>query len=428
MTKLGNISDLGWEVIPPSQEELDKCYENSFYKMESPNICIFCKSKFKFGQKTKKHSCGLCKIIRKCSYCGKNFETTSNNHDLNRNFNYLEFIQENKSIIGKVEHFCSRNCILQYRNRSEKMIKSVIEMNKSRVEKNLSKTQICKKCNKQFNSIFTMEICNACITAKTNTNNYLKEQKCIKCGKIFHSTFIMKIGPCCNPNVVGFSNFITKNNVKYYKNELVTEIIQKLNSGEYDVKDFSGFNKRFGEWYYNQENILTGEITKLNGSLFEIKDRVEYYYDKSVNDYIPWEKYKQKFSLQNVDFELPENFEWYTTFRKQNSLDWSNARLAFERNLVENNINWFVYIKFYYNEYNQIKPLVIGKSGSLNVNAVGSDVSFSTDINDGTARKFLCEKGLDWCKTQIAIYKVNSEAEALRIEKEIVNKYNLFQS
>lgn len=101
------------------------------------------------------------------------------------------------------------------------------------------------------------------------------------------------------------------------------------------------------------------------------------------------------------------------------SIDWSNARSAFEQSLVDMNVGWFVYIKFYVNHDGCIKPLVVGKSGSLLVNSNGSDISFSIDVNDGPARRFLIEEDLEWCKTQIAVLPVDSEEEALYIEKEI---------
>ena len=124
----------------------------------------------------------------------------------------------------------------------------VIKMNYSRIDKNLEKIQVCKQCGQKFHSIFQMDICNACITSKTNKDNLKKDQICEKCGKIFHSTFIMKIGPCCNDSHIGVKNFTYEKNERFYKGQKVNEIIQKLDSGEYDVKDFPGWNKRFGRW------------------------------------------------------------------------------------------------------------------------------------------------------------------------------------
>lgn len=174
---------------------------------------------------------------------------------------------------------------------------------------------------------------------------------------------------------------------------------------------------------------------------FIIKNNTKYYYDNSIKDYILWNEYKLNFinKYKNIDFKLFINtinndnnefnkFKIYPTFRSQDSKDWSNARIAFEQSLIDENIGWFVYIKFYIDNYNNIKPLVCGKSGSLLVNNSGSDLSFSTDINDGPSRRFLTENCYQWCKTHIAILKCNSENNSLYFEKEISQKYNLFQS
>lgn len=166
--------------------------------------------------------------------------------------------------------------------------------------------------------------------------------------------------------------------------------------------------------------------SNVNVQSFTIKDNTLYYFDKSSNRYIPWKDYVEKFKI--IDVIIPNGFELYPTFRIQDSADWTSARQAFEYSLVENNINWFIYIKFFIDHLGYIKPLVIGKSGSLNVNTNGSDVSFSTDINDGPARRFLNEEGLQWCKTQIAILKCNSEEEAYEKEKYFSKYLNLFGS
>lgn len=132
----------------------------------------------------------------------------------------------------------------------------------------------------------------------------------------------------------------------------------------------------------------------------------------------------EKFKIQNVNFKLPEGFKLYSTFRIQESNDWSGSRQAFEQSLVDAGIRWFIYIKFDENNH----PLVIGKSGSLLVNSRGSDISFSTDVNDGPARRFLHENSIQWNKTQIAIKKCNSEKEAYILESKLQRMYNLFGS
>lgn len=274
-----------------------------------------------------------------------------------------------------------------------------------------------------------MEICNACIARETNKQNFKKEQICKKCGKIFHSTFIMNIGPCCNPNIKGIANFIIKDNIKFYKNKPVETIIKKLNSGEYNVNDFPGWNKRFGQWYYKYENILTGEINKLNNSLFQTKNNVLYYYDRTVKDYIPWEEYKENFismiSSFNLDYHNIIGNIFPTFITKDSSINCGHS--AFDQLLIDKNIDWFVYIKFFIKE-NEIYPLVVGKSGSYNVNSNGSDLSFSKNVDDGPSRKFLYENNLDYLYDYIYLIPCKTENEAYSLEKEICSKYNLFSS
>ena len=416
-----------------------------FYK------CDICKEEFVTGNSIRANCrklCGKHHFYYICDYCNKEFEITR----------LSDFIGSSSNL-----RFCSYNCALQHRNRSEEMKKVVTSMNISRVSKNLNKTQKCSKCGKQFHSIFPMNICNGCITSETNKQNYKKDQICKKCGKTFHSSFIMDLGPCCNPNIKGTPNFITKNNVKYYKGmevkdfvskilndeldinqypeinirygkvcygtediltsnkiyqnsnfieinnvryykgievETFNEFVKKVLSGELDINNDPSINIRYGRVCYGTEDILTSEKLIKNNSNFEEKDDILYFYDRSVCDYVPWNDYKKKFinisnnmELNNNFNDLLQGFKFYSTFRSQNSSNWENgSKSAFEQSLVDTNIHWFVYIKFYIDyRTKNIKPLVVGKSGSLLVNSSGSDLSFSTDINDGPARRFLAE-------------------------------------
>lgn len=88
----------------------------------------------------------------------------------------------------------------------------------------------------------------------------------------------------------------------------------------------------------------------------------------------------------------------------------------------------FIYIKFYINKNNEIKPLVIDKSGSWLVNSSGSDLSFDLDKNSGPARRFLIEENLDWCKSQIAIIKCDSEQKVLDPKRFVAINFNLFEN
>lgn len=159
-------------------------------------------------------------------------------------------------------------------------------------------------------------------------------------------------------------------------------------------------------------------------TMIEIDDCVQYHVGNG--DYVLWEQFKQGFKIKNI--KVPEGFIVVPTFRSQNYDDWTGARVAFEQNLVDIGVSWFVYIKFYVDRNGEMKPLVVGKSGSMAVNSSGTDVNFSVDVEDGAARRFLSEENLEWCKTQIAILRCESEQDALDEEKRIQNEYGLFGS
>ena len=313
--------------------------------------------------------------------------------------------------------------------------------------------KFCKKCNKE--TLHNGKFCTNCnIDSKPgnisnfiikNNVRYYKDKELTKLCKDLLSGkenicnypgFEIRLDRVCynrkdiltDEAVFLNQNFQIKNKIKYYKNEPVEIIIRKLNCGKYDVKDFLGWNKRFGEWYYNSENILTGEIDKLNNSLFYKKDEELWYFDKESGDYTLWKKYKEKFLILSKNIKLSNNFKIISTFRRQDSEDCDGSKQAFEQSLIDLNIGWFVYIKFYINKDNKSIPLVCGKSGSLLVNNSGSDLSFSTDINDGPARRFLLENNHQWDKTRIAILKCDSEKEAYLAEQKYLKELNLFGS
>lgn len=285
-----------------------------------------------------------------------------------------------------------------------------------------------------------------------NTCNKLNDTKCDK-------SCLKNIYGLCKEKQIEMSgmklpNFITKNNVRYYKNIEVREFAQKILNHELNISDYPGINIRYGRVCYGTEDILTSEKLIKNNSNFEEKDDVLYFYNRTNQDYVSWEEYKLKFSrmrttseinhfikkLKSLEifqpksmgpvdsYDLDDTIKLYPTFRSQKSNDWTGAKGAFEQSLVDNNVNWFCYIKFYIDRNDNIRPLVVGKSGSLNVNNNGSDVSFSTDINDGPARKFLNDENLQWDKTQILIIKAKSERQALFYEWKIADVYELFES
>lgn len=186
-----------------------------------------------------------------------------------------------------------------------------------------------------------------------------------------------------------------------------------------------------------QEIGFNPSFQTINGTL--------HYYDKSNNIYTPWEDYKLKFSRKRLTRDILQfigkikslnEFKYLTddeiflhsTFRDQNSDSWNGSKKAFEQSLVEKSVNWFTYVKFYIDSKGLIRPLVVGKSGSLLVNSYGSDVNFSESESDGPARRYLTDNGLSWDKTQILVIKAKSEKQALFFENRIANIFNLFES
>lgn len=99
---------------------------------------------------------------------------------------------------------------------------------------------------------------------------------------------------------------------------------------------------------------------------------------------------------------------------------------AMERELVEKGIGWFVYIKFCIGE-DGIKPLVVGKTGSLLVNSSGTDINFSTN-KETPARVFLKEESKEWYEDEVLVIPVETEKEAYDLETEIFENFDLFMS
>ena len=289
----------------------------------------------------------------------------------------------------------------------------------------------CKICGKE-DILNCYGVCGECQSKYALEN--VKDKFCEKCNRITrHNGNICCI---CHPksDVLNRSSFITKNNVRYYKGIEVETFSKKILSGELDINNYPGINIRFNRVCYGTEDIITSQKI-LKVSKFETKDNILYFYDRSINDYIPWENYKKKFIIQSNKLTYKNNiipgFKLYSTFRAQDSEDWSGGiKQAFEQSLIDDSISWFIYIKFYLDMQNNSKPLVCGKSGSLLVNSNGSDLSFSTDINDGPARRFLAENSGKylWDKTKIAILPCNSEKEAYELERKYTNLLNLFGS
>lgn len=358
----GNLTE---DLYPKKDNHIHLCNKcSNKYKRISRNICKLCNKEF-FAESNRKFYCKNCLKHPVCNRCGKSLDN---------------FISINDNSI----YYCSKKCSNQ--NKAEQLQKP-------------GECIICKKFVQHRDALGQGIEC-GCLKnhLENKRNNNLKPGICVTCKNF--SEFRDFLGRCksCHDKWYDCNNHLP--NVR--------------EAGDRNLKEFH-HNGCF--------------------NCFKEIDGILYYFDSNEdnqNNYIPWEDYKQKFlkiSQERNNFidEIKNQYPLFKiipTFRSQDSVDWSGARTAFEQSLIDEKINWFVYIKF--DELN--RPLVVGKSGSLNVNCNGSDVSFSADVNDGPARKFLFEEGINWNKTKILILPIQNEKEAYKIEKEIQENYNLFGS
>ena len=220
-----------------------------------------------------------------------------------------------------------------------------------------------------------------------------------------------------------------------------------------------------GKWCsicYPDKCVIKTRIIKFNPNCDKHPDCEFIYLDENINNcnsddnnnvnsnstnikFICFECFKENFENNKIipkDIEefknkIKQDYPYHdvfiqSTYRTQESTDWSGSKQVFEKDLTDKKIGWFAYIKFYRktNDKTYVKPIVSGKSGSKEVNSQGSDVNFSENVEDGPARRLLSESNgkYVWDKTKILVIPCKSEEEAFRIEKEIQDKYGLFGS
>lgn len=305
---------------------------------------------------------------------------------------------------------------------------------------NNTKAGNCVKCGKFFEIRSSSGMCSKCLGEIYNIS-FCKECE----DKTPHKGNICLI---CHPESRGI------NNINYYiEKDPNCEMHKGCKNMYFDdkIKKYICWECYKNEWQNNNNmNLINkckclycGTIINPNDLFCSDKCKLDYFknykrykfdfknnlvIDKLEQKEISWEEFKSKFQIQNLNFNLYNEFKVYCTFRTQYSDDWSGAKAAFEQSLVDDNIGWFIYIKFYFDKENKLKPLVCGKSGSLLVNINGSDVSFDYNPNGGPARQFLIEENLKWDKTKIAILKCESEKEAYLAEQKYLREFNLFGS
>lgn len=290
-----------------------------------------------------------------------------------------------------------------------------------------------------------------------NISNGVKKRigkgKCSKCRKLVE--FRSASGLCSECQAISSNNII--NNLIYSGNCSICGTFNNnrdQNGRGKDGKENGGCNCS-QEWYIkhnNQENMILHSLSNLDKiNSTNLLENI-----KSINDYL---NYKENVSLQNrliniLKFKLQndkfkeiqnknfkENFEWVNLFNNNNEFkfnwyltyrtskdSWKNDKNKFEQSLLNDNITYFTYIKFYVNKNNKIYPLVVGISATLDINQTGTDLNFSTNINNGPARRFLKENDFEWYYDGILICKCNSREESRFIESYIHDKYGLYYS
>lgn len=362
-------------------------------------------------------NCGYCKsdnVIFKCKKCGSSI---SSNFSICDNCNYNPNIDNNyrcHKCGNKLPFSNSRceNCGYCRSDDSDCRCKKC----GSRIPSNLS---VCDNCHYNPSVDFTY-YCDNC-----KSNQKRKNNKCAKCG---HK--LKTLEKSLN-NLLSIPNFIIKDSIKYYKNIEIHELIHKLDNGEIEIP--YGFEKRFGNWCYQNIDILTDEKILTQNSNFIQRDDL-FVYDHRISNYVNWNElkldYLKNITLQNwlensgILNKYP-NEKIIPTFitninENSNTKRFMEGLGIFQQFLVDEEIEWCAYGKFAKDNESYI-PLVSGQSASLLINNSGHDLSFSHNIEDGPARLYIKEHNIDWFKDEILIIPTKSREESLIVESDLSN-------
>lgn len=350
---------------------------------ESKRFCMICGNPVGFRNTV----CDKCFIVCKCTQCGRETKVKPNDHKRRRITN----------LINKIDYKCG-NC-------SKKWSKDRIERRKELYKNN---PEYKKMMLKNLEGGRTPEarrkageqIKNLCRLGKFNLNG-VKAMNSPECMK-------KKFSPESNKRRI--ETKIANGSMDYW--------IKTINSGESLRKRNETFRNYMDINNNSPEAIRYRNMIKnnLGGASYSYNENGEVVCINNV-------KIEDIFKSVN-DFYLDYNGVFINTGLTQESENWLNIRAGFEQNLANLDVKWFCYIKFAIINRESV-PYSVCKSGSIIVNKRGSDVSFSTR-EDSASRKYLKENNLLWDKTRIFIIPCKSEKEALRVEKEIQNKYNLF--
>lgn len=202
----------------------------------------------------------------------------------------------------------------------------------------------------------------------------------------------------CHNNTEVMRTFVTKRNIENWKDP---EYAQRITS---NLSPFTIPNWR----YDNDCHLHLLEKRSIARGL----------------QYECWGCFKDSQFHTNHDISIQNSFMQKTYRAKTGSI---NGQHAMEEHLIDQNISWFTYIKFYIKTDNSIEPLVVGKTGSKLVNKAGTDIRFRYD-GDNPARTFLRESGFAWYTKEVLIIPSDSEENAYSAELELKKKMALFSS
>ena len=233
------------------------------------------------------------------------------------------------------------------------------------------------------------------------------------------------------------SFFTTIDDILYYKQEPVEDIVNGLLDGTKSFNDYPNFNNRFGRICYGTTDLLTEEVIKFDKSLFTVKDNVEFClnfegkYEVAEEFFTKYEERMKNEIIAEAIQELidEEGFNLEPIICDQNSETWSRSRT--DKYLCDKGYGWLTYVKLL-----DGKPFIVGKTSTQLVSA--SQIDFDFLVGDRESKRY-CGLGREFVRRtqpgreytdfdKVLVKGFETEEEALDFEAYIYEKYQLFMS
>ena len=173
-------------------------------------------------------------------------------------------------------------------------------------------------------------------------------------------------------------NFQTIDGIRYYKNEQVDEISRKILDKTYNIKNFPGFNIRLGRVCYLTQDILTGEKIITNGANFVVYNNVEFILDHRTNEYVVSKIFFEEFNKKVKD-QATNNKEIQQLINEDGfSVEpiIKTSEDMWNRNQTDKNLVNKGYGWIVYIKLFHGKPWIVGKTGTTLVSASPVDFDF----------------------------------------------------